>query len=127
MIFDIKLGKNFRRKDRIVGGGHKKATPSSITYSSVVSRDLVRIALTIAALNELDILACDIQMFVVLIKGPMDMFCDNEVVYKNSSTPESILRKKHHIIFYHMCREAVVEGICRTAKEDTETKLVDIF
>eukprot|EP00980_Cylindrotheca_fusiformis_P015627 scaffold4484_cov57-Cylindrotheca_fusiformis.AAC.1 len=32
-----------------------------MTYSSVVSRDSVRIALTIAALNGLDILACDIQ------------------------------------------------------------------
>ena len=63
-----------------MGGGNQTATPTLITYSSVVSRDLVRIALTIAALNELDILACDIQMFVVLIKGPVDMFCDNEVV-----------------------------------------------
>ena len=35
--------------------------PSSITYSLVVSRDSVRIALTIAALNDLSILACDIQ------------------------------------------------------------------
>ena len=35
--------------------------PSSITYSSVVSRESVRIALTIAALNDLSILACDIQ------------------------------------------------------------------
>ena len=37
------------------------ASPSSITYSSVVSRDSVRIALTIAALNGLSILGCDIQ------------------------------------------------------------------
>ena len=33
----------------------------SITFSSVVSRDSVRIYLTIAALNGLDILACNIQ------------------------------------------------------------------
>ena len=32
---------------------------SSTTFSSVVSRDSVRVALTIAALNKLDILACD--------------------------------------------------------------------
>ena len=44
-----------------MAGGHKTEAPSSITYSSVVSRDSVRIALTIAALNGLDILACDIQ------------------------------------------------------------------
>ena len=36
-------------------------SPTSITYSLVVSCDSVRIALTIAALNGLDILACDIQ------------------------------------------------------------------
>ena len=35
--------------------------PSHITYSTVVSRDSVRIALTIAALNKLNILACDIK------------------------------------------------------------------
>ena len=61
MIFDIKLGENFRRKARLLEGGHTPTAPSSITFSSVVSRDSVRIALTIAALNELDILACDIQ------------------------------------------------------------------
>ena len=61
MIFDIKLGKNFRRKERLLGGGHTTTAPYLITCSSVVSRDSVRIALTIAELNELHILACDIQ------------------------------------------------------------------
>ena len=61
MIFDIKLGENFRIKARLVGGGHTRTAPSSITFSLVVSRDSVRISLTIASLNELDILACDIQ------------------------------------------------------------------
>ena len=32
MIFNIKLGDNFCRKSRIVGGSHKAATPVSITY-----------------------------------------------------------------------------------------------
>jgi hypothetical protein len=61
MIFDIKMGENFRRKACMVAGGHKTSTPSSLTYSSVVSHDSVRIALTIAALNGLSVLACDIQ------------------------------------------------------------------
>lgn len=61
MIFDVKMGENFRRKARMVAGGHMTEAPSSITYSSVVSRDSVRIALTIAALNNLKVLACDIQ------------------------------------------------------------------
>ena len=60
MIFDIKMSENFRRKARLVADGHKTATPNSITYSSVVSRDSVRIALTLAALNDLELLSCDI-------------------------------------------------------------------
>jgi hypothetical protein len=61
LIFDVKLGKNFQRKARYVAGGHMTWTPSALTYSSVVSRDSVRIALTVAALNDLDILVCDIE------------------------------------------------------------------
>ena len=60
-IFDIKLGENFRRKARLVADGHKTETPSSVTYSSVVSRDSVRICLLLAALNDLDVLSGDIE------------------------------------------------------------------
>ena len=61
MIFDVKFRENFRRKARLVAGGHMTDTPNTLTYSSVVSRDSVRIVLTIAALNELSVMACDIQ------------------------------------------------------------------
>ena len=61
MIFDIKLGKNFQCKARMVAGGHTTKTPSSITYSSMVSRDLLRIMLMIAALKNLDLQAADIE------------------------------------------------------------------
>ena len=61
MIFDVKVGENFRRKARLVAGGHTTDAPATLTYSSVVSRDSVRIALTIAALNRLEVMACDIQ------------------------------------------------------------------
>lgn len=37
---------------------HKTEAPSSVTYSSVVSRDSVRICLLIAAINNLDLQAC---------------------------------------------------------------------
>jgi hypothetical protein len=50
----------FTRKARFVAGGHTTDTPASITYSSVVSRDSVRIAFLIAALNDLDVWAADI-------------------------------------------------------------------
>jgi len=59
--FDIKLGENFRRKARFVADGHKTKTPSSSTYSTVVSRDSVRIYLALAALNDLELLSGDIE------------------------------------------------------------------
>ena len=60
-IFDIKMSENFRRKARLVANGNETETPASLTYSSVVSRDSVRIALTVATLNGLEVLACDIE------------------------------------------------------------------
>ena len=60
MIFDIKMDGKFTRKARLVADGHKTEAPSSLTYSSVVSRDSVRIAFMIAALNNLDVCACNI-------------------------------------------------------------------
>ena len=39
LIFDIKLGENFRRKARYVGEGFRASTPANVTYSSVVRRD----------------------------------------------------------------------------------------
>ena len=61
MIFNIKLGDTFHKKTILVGGRHKTDIPVSITYSLVVPRYSVRIELTISEMNELDILACDVQ------------------------------------------------------------------
>jgi len=60
MIFDVKMDGSFTRKARLVADGHKTRPPTSMTYSSVVARDSVRIALTIASLNSLNVSACDI-------------------------------------------------------------------
>ena len=59
LIFDVKM--DLTRKARYVAGGHLTDPPSSQTYASVVSRETVRIAFLIAALNDLKILAGDIQ------------------------------------------------------------------
>jgi len=60
MVFDIKQG-TLQRKARFVASGNMAEAPPSITYASVVSRELVRIAFLIAALNDLDIEAADIS------------------------------------------------------------------
>jgi len=59
MVFDVKL--DGTRKARLVAGGHMTEAPAVMTYASVVSRDTVRIALTIAALNDLEVKTSDIQ------------------------------------------------------------------
>eukprot|EP00536_Pseudo-nitzschia_multiseries_P010491 jgi/Psemu1/26093/gm1.26093_g len=61
MLFDIKLG-SLTRKARLVGDGHKvPAIAKENTYSSVPSRDSVRIFFLLAALNDLKVLSADIQ------------------------------------------------------------------
>ena len=41
--------------------------------------------------------------------------------------PESTLRKKHHSIAYHKCRESVAARVIRIAKQGTEKNLADLF
>ena len=68
-----------------------------------------------------------LRMFGVPIDGPADVFCDNEAVYINTVTPESVLKKKHHSISYHRCREAVASKTIRVSKQDTDKNLNDLF
>ena len=58
IIYNVKLGENFRRKAQYVADGHKTETLSSLTYASFVSRDSVRIFVLIAALNDLNVGSC---------------------------------------------------------------------
>ena len=60
IIFDVKM-EDFRRKARLVAGGHMTDAPPTITYASVVSRETVRIALTLAGLNDLQVKVSDIE------------------------------------------------------------------
>ena len=67
------------------------------------------------------------RMMGVQVDGPTNVFCDNESVVKNSTKPESTLKKKHSAIAYHRVREAQAAGIVRIAKEDGETNLADVL
>ncbi len=59
MIFDIKI-EDFRRKVHMVAGGHMVGASMIMTYASVVSCETICIALTLAALNDLEVKAADI-------------------------------------------------------------------
>ena len=59
IVFDVKM--DLTRKARLVAGGHlNKNVPKHTTYSSVVSRESVRLCFMIAAMYDLDILAGDV-------------------------------------------------------------------
>ena len=60
LVFDVKM-EDFRRKARLVAGGHMTETPKCMTYSSVVARDTVRLALLLASLNDLEVKAGDVM------------------------------------------------------------------
>ena len=48
IIFDVKM-EDFRCKSCLVADGHMTDIPASITYASVVSREIVRLTLMIVA------------------------------------------------------------------------------
>ena len=60
LIFDINI-EDFRRKARLVASRNLMDTPAAMTYVSVVSRESVRVALTLAALNDLEVKTSDIE------------------------------------------------------------------
>ena len=52
---------DFRRKSLLISGGHTTKPPATITFESVVYRETVRIALTLAEFNDLEVKVSDIQ------------------------------------------------------------------
>jgi hypothetical protein len=62
MMFDIKMDGHFTRKAMFVGNGNKTMDiAANQTYASVVTRESVRIGFLYAALNDLDILGCNVS------------------------------------------------------------------
>ena len=59
LIFGIKM--DITQKARYIAGGHLTDPPSSMNYASVVGLETVRIALLVAATNDINILAGDIH------------------------------------------------------------------
>ena len=77
------------------------------------------------AVEMIEALRYKLRMFGIPVGGPDNVYCDNAAVTKNKTTPESTLKKKHHSIAYHRCREAVAAGNVRIAKQGTEKNLPD--
>ena len=68
------------------------------------------------AVEMIEALRYKLWMFGIMIDGPANVYCDNKAVYKNTTIPESVLKKKHHSIAYHRCREAIASKTIRVVK-----------
>ena len=79
------------------------------------------------AVEQVEGLRYKLRMMGVPLDGETSVFCDNEAVFKNSSVPESTLKKKHNAIAYHRTREAQAAGIVRIAWENGRTNLADLM
>ena len=66
-------------------------------------------------------------MFVVSMDGPDNLFFNNESVYKNTITPDSVLRKNNHSIAYHRYSEAVDSNTTRVDNQVTDNNISDVF
>ena len=79
------------------------------------------------AIEMIEGLRYKLRMMGVPIDGACRMFCDNESVVKNTTRPESPLRKKSNSICYHKARESIAGGWIRLTKELGETNIADIL
>ena len=87
IVFDVKMG--FTRKARYVANVAMNNTPMCLCYSSILSRDSVRIAFLIATLNDLYILYVPLLTHILMlyyeIKFGLLKGCNVEKVLRENS------------------------------------------
>ena len=98
----------------------RQTTVETSTFGSEI------IALRIA-IKMIEGLRYKLRMMDVPIDGPTSVFCDNESVVKNTTRPESPLKKKHNSVAYHRAREACAAGVIGIAKQGGKTNIADLF
>ena len=82
---------------------------------------------TKVAINMVEGMRYKLRMMGVPLNGPTSVSCDNQSVVKNSTAPESVLKKWHNAIAYHRSREAQAAGIIRVAWENGATNTADLL
>ena len=101
---------------------YRKKQPSVET--STTGREFCAMKLGVEMVDDL---GYKLRIFGVPLDGADNVFCDNKGVYKNTVMPESTLRKKHHSIAYHKCREMVAAKKVRVAKQGMLKNLSELF
>ena len=65
-------------------------------------------------------------MFGIPIDGATRVLCDNEAVVRNTTAPESTLKKKQTSVCYHRNRECVASKMAIVGKVHTSMNLADL-
>ena len=68
-----------------------------------------------------------LRMMGVPLDGPAHVKADNLSMVRNSSQPESTLKKKSNSIAYHYVRERCAAGVVRISHEPTATNIADML
>ena len=68
-----------------------------------------------------------LRMMGVPLDGPANVMADNMSVVKNTSIPESVLKKKSNSIAYHYVRERAASGSILVRHERTDSNIADIL
>jgi hypothetical protein len=79
------------------------------------------------AIDMIEGLRYKLRMMGIPLIGPTSVFCDNESIVKNSTAPESQLKKWHNAIAYHRAREAQAVKIICIAWESGDTQIADLL
>jgi hypothetical protein len=66
-------------------------------------------------------------MMGVPLDGHTHIKADNMSVIKNSSIPESVLKKKSNSVAYHYVRERAASGAIQVSYKPTESNLADML
>jgi len=72
-------------------------------------------------------LRCKLRMMGVPIDGPCNVKADNMSMVRNSSVPESQLKKKSNSIAYHCVCERAAAGVATVNYELTGSNLADML
>ena len=75
----------------------------------------------------IDGLMYKLQMFGIPIDGKVNMFIDNQAMFKSSTIPESVNKKKHTSVAFHRIREAVAAEWLRVAHVSGSDNLADFL
>lgn len=98
----------------------RQSTVETSTYGSelVAARIATELIMTVRY---------QLRMLGVPLDGPAMMYGDNNSVVLSTSTPSSVLKKKHNAIAYHRVREALAAGILIFSHIRSEENLADIL